>query len=578
MIDKIVFLNESWLWPILIGGIILLVIFFVKDWMQAGKRRFLLKVILAILSVVSLALIALKPAVSSGESAGKMLLLTPGYLEEQLDSLRKEHRKIKVLNYTPGQPIPGNVRTAEKVFIAGHGLREYDLWQVEGVPAEYLGGSVPEGIVKLNYERERSVGERLMVKGLYQDPQIGNLLVLEDPAGAGLDSIVLNSENEQTFQLITQLKVAGKFVFSLAEKDSLGNLIFRDPLPITVSEKEKIKILVLNSFPTFETRTLKNFLAEAGHELVVRSQITRGRFKYEYLNTEPVPVGSLTETALENFDLLLLDAPSLRNLSGSQKSALEKSVREAGLGIFIQSDESFFNLREELVPFAFERVQREEVRLADWQDVVFTRFPYRIEKDFGIQTIHTSNDQVATAYKRLGEGRIGTSVISNTYSLSLEGNTETYRQFWSRALEEVARKQSPAAAWEQEGKIIYPNEPFQFVLRSDLEEPEISTGGTRIPLKQDLHFPWLWKGTTWPQQEGWNSVSLDTTADLDYYVVGENEWTSLSSVKTKEANQQFFEVSNSIENGQYPLEPVNPLWFYAIFLVCMGGLWLEPKV
>jgi hypothetical protein len=257
---------------------------------------------------------------------------------------------------------------------------------------------------------------------------------------------------------------------------------------------------------------------------------------------------------------------------------VEKSVREGGLGIFIQPDENIFNLREELVPFAFERVQREEVRLADWQDVVFTRFPYRIEKDFGVQPIHISNDQIATAYKRIGEGRIGTSVISNTYFLSLEGNTEAYRQLWSRAVEQVARKQSLAAGWEQEAEIIYPNEPFNFILRSELEEPEISTGRNRIPLKQDLHFPWLWKGTTWPQQEGWNSIRMDTTAVLDYYVAGEKDWTSLSSVKTREANQRFFEISGSMENGQYPLEPVNPLWFYGVFLLGMGGLWLEPKL
>jgi hypothetical protein len=138
-----------------------------------------------------------------------------------------------------------------------------------------------------------------MVKGLYQKSSTREPIVLEDPAGAGLDSIILNSEKEQAFHLGTNLKVAGNYVFSLAIKDSLGNLISRDPLPIVVNEKEKLKILVLNSFPTFETRTLKNFLAEAGHGLVVRSQITRGRFKYEYLNTEPVSIGSLSETTLK---------------------------------------------------------------------------------------------------------------------------------------------------------------------------------------------------------------------------------------------------------------------------------------
>lgn len=578
MIDSIVFLNEPWLWPILFGAIILVIVFLWKDWAQSGKGRFILKAFLAILSVTALALIALKPALPSGVHAGKMILLTPGYLDQQVDSLKKEYRKIKILEYVPGQPLTKNLGSSEKVFIAGHGVKEYDLWQMTGFPTEYLGGTESAGVVKLNYERELPVGDRMVLKGIYRNPEPGKRLVLQDPGGAGLDSIVLTSEKEQSFHFETQLKVAGNYVFSLAEKDSMGNLGSRDPLPVKVNEKKNLKILVLNSFPTFETRNLKNFLSEAGHELVVRSQMTRERFKYEYLNTEPISVGSLTEATLEGFDVVLMDAPTLRNLSGTQTNVLERLVREGGLGIFIQADESFFNFRGDLVPLNFERVQNAEIGLEDWQEIIFTRFPYRIKKEFGIQSIHTSGDQIITAYRRLGEGRIGTSVIFNTYHLNLEGKAEIYRQFWTKALEQLAVKESPPASFEQDNYLIYPNEPFHFKIRSELEEPEVTTVGHRIPLIQNLHLPWLREGTTWPQVEGWNAIRLDTTAVMDYYVAGEKTWRSLSAVKTKEANQRFFRTAESIRELENPLEPINPLWFYGLFLICMGGLWLEPKV
>src|SRR5690606_2672042 len=174
-------------------------------------------------------------------------------------------------------------------------------------------------------------------------PRSGHRLVLQGPGGVGLDSIDLVNDGEPPFQLAAELKAPGDSVYYLTEKNGEGEIFSRDPFPVQVEMKANLRILVLNNFPTFETKYLKNFLAEAGHEVVVRSQITTGRFKYEYFNANRTVIGNLSREALEAYDLLIIDAASLRSLGSSYSGALLNVVGTDGLGVFIQPDEAFFS-------------------------------------------------------------------------------------------------------------------------------------------------------------------------------------------------------------------------------------------
>ena len=579
MINKIAFLNNQLILPILLGAGILLAAFIWKEWAQAGKRRLFLKILLIFLAIGSLLLIALKPALPATETTGKFVLLTEAFHEDLLDSLQKEHRELQVIDYSPGQPIPEELISSEKVFILGHGVKDYDLWQLDDVPATYMGGNSPEGVVALQFSQENSVGDSLVLKGLYKIPNPGNRLVLQEPGGAGLDSLVFNSEEDRRFQLSAALKVPGNFVYTLAEKDSLGEILNSDPVPVKVSENENLRILVINSFPTFETKYLKNFLAEAGHELVVRSRITRGRYKFEYFNTSRSRIGTLSESSLEPFDLLIIDAASWRNLPRGQATAVENAVRADGLGIFIQPDENFFRSPGDLANLDFERVQPSEIRFPQWPGIDINRFSFRIKDENGLQIIHNDNDEVISGYKRVEQGRVGTTVLSTTWQLVLEGNQEVYRHLWSQLVEQVSKRKDQGAEWEQEAMIAYPHEPFHFQLRTAATAPDLKNAeGKPVPIQQDVNIPTLWKGTTWPGESGWSRIQLDTTAVFDYYVAPEDAWSALTASKIINANQRNFDREEKTGQRERPLLPINPLWFYGLFLIGMGGLWLEPKV
>ena len=96
MVNNTVFLNETWTWPVLAGAIVLMLTFLWKDVAQTGKHRIYLKSALALLAITSLVLIALRPALPSSRAGINYAVVTPGYESQQLDSLKREMRKLKV--------------------------------------------------------------------------------------------------------------------------------------------------------------------------------------------------------------------------------------------------------------------------------------------------------------------------------------------------------------------------------------------------------------------------------------------------------------------------------------------------
>ena len=579
MIDRFLFLNDSWCWPILLGAAVLLLVFIWKEWDRFRNFRFYIKVLVGLLAILSLAMIALRPALQNSEHTGDLILLTEGYEQTSLDSLKKEHKKIKVLKYAVDSPFIKDLESIDSVFILGHGIKSYDLWQLEGKATKYFGGEQLTGITKFKYQQKHIVGDNAVFKGLYSHPIQGTKLVLEGAGGQVLDSLILPEGTEQPFELAADLKSSGNFVFRLVEKDSLGELISSNPIPIRVSKKEALKILIINGFPTFESKYLKNFLSEMDHEVVVRSQVTKGKYKYEAFNTEKTSIGNISEKLLESCDLLIIDFNSLKTLSTSEKNALEKSIREYGLGVFIQPETAFFRSNSELASFDF--IQEKGIEIILQENVSLTKYPFSFKQALKLQSIQTSNNQILSASKRIGQGKIGSSVLENTYELLLVGHTIEYQQLWTKLINNLSKRAVPLAEWSSGSRIEVADEPFHFKVRTLEEAPTvINMEGSIIPLQQDINIPDLWTGITYPKNTGWQQLSLqqDSVEVYNYYVSNSDDW---KTVRAYESIQKNLRISNSVDSiikRTTKAIPINLLYFYLMFIFCMSYLWLEPKM
>jgi hypothetical protein len=581
MSNSLTFLNASWFWPVLACWGILILIFIWKEWATSGNKRLSLKIFLAILAITSLAMLALKPAIPMEINQDRAIIITENVKQKQLDSLKKEYRNIKEINYFKEGALP-SMGNAKEVFVLGSGIPSYDFWAFENIPVTFLSGEELSGIIQLNYKQENQIGKRLVVKIDYANPKLNNRLLLENAGGTALDSIVFDAEENGFIQLSTDLKVAGTYVFRITEKNESGEVQYRYPLPIQVADKKALKILILNAYPTFEIKYLKNFLAELNHELIVKNRMSTGKFKFEFFNLDPIRLGRLTASSLEDFELVILDSESLKGLSTAERNALLKAIKTKGLGLLILDEASAHNSLYNFSIFDFQRTSANDVILNDLGVISVNSQPYRLKKEFGLEEIHSSTSSILSAYKRVGQGRIGTTVLENTWQLQLEGNREAYHYIWAGIVEQLSKRTSELASWQPVNEMVSIDQPFAFQIRTSLDNPRVlDQNNLLIPLKQNLTVSELWSGTTYPKEMGWQTLKLeqDSTITFNYYVYQPTDWQSIKSYQNKKANFRNFQ-QNSIDKNQIKKAPtaIDPLWFFGLFLFGIASLWLEPKL
>jgi hypothetical protein len=367
----------------------------------------------------------------------------------------------------------------------------------------------------------------------------------------------------------------------LIEKDSLGNIQMREPLPIIVSDKNSLRILMLNTYPTFETKYLKNFLASRGHELIVRSQLTKNKYKFEYYNTDKPPVYRLTENVLTNLDILILDADAYLDLASSTQKVLKSAIEKYGLGVFIQPNETFFKLSQKQSFFKFDRDNINE-RLVDAKSkTTLQKYPYEFASSIDITTIYISPEIKIGASKYLGFGKVATTNILNTYQLVLDGKQDIYNSFWTLILDKVSKKAQVDSEWKAISIFPSVDEPFVFNLHTSIIKPVVNNQNeSKISLLQDVNVSTKWKGIEYPRNVGWNELKIenDTTSLFTYYVYDSLQYASISDRNKIEANLRHFELKKNNVQKATRVKEITPFWFYILFLLGVGYLWLEPKL
>ncbi len=578
--DAWIFLEDDLPLVCVIGGIVLLGLFLIKEWGTRKRPGWPFRLLAAVLALAALTGIALRPAYLQKVAGRQAAVLSQGFSEKQLDSLRRKHPGLPVIRYQPGDPLdldPG----ISSVYLLGYGLASYDLWQLEGLQVHYAPpAEMPSGVARLQVSDPSILGGMLSVQGLYANPKGGHQLILKDPGENPVDSVLLEAGPSSPFRLSSRSKAPGNLTYFLEETDSSGQVVRRDPLPFRVRRPNPLRILILNTFPTFETKYLKNFLEEKGNEILLRSQLSRGLYKFEYINTEKRPVYALTRERLQEFDLVISDSESYRGLSRASRSALEESIANDGTGLFLQPDEAFFRWPERLRYFAFkpDGILRLETGK---QDRVLEKYPFSPELGFPVKPVLIEDAMRIGIERPVGNGKVVTTTVRNSYQWVLKGQSGFYAAFWSGLLNAAAGMQRPAAEWETLTRLPRMDVPFDFRLRTAVREPHaVNQTGQMLPLSGDLLVEELWKGRDYPSENGWNRIRLsrDSLPDLAYYVYDQGDWPGLEISQTMKDNHRFHNSENDLTDTVDTYVPIRRLWFYILFLGAMAWLWLEPRL
>lgn len=563
----------------------MLLLMVVLAWQESRKPyRFKgLRVLAIILALMALLAMMLRPSRDIRVGEEEWVLLTENYSQTKLDSLTKANRGLRIVR-APGvvaRDIVDSISSYRELsqrkqlqFVLGDGIPTAYMDYVKGTPFQFIPGSQPVGVVDLGsrpYPEHRKNWLEGKVRGIK-----GSRLTLIGPGGAE-DSVLIRTNSLTPFELGFRTKIPGRFVYTLAIKDSAGGAMEQE-VPVEVVASRQLSILLLQDYPQAEVRFLKNYLTGKGHPLVTRFRLSKNIFRYEVANSAAKLQGKLTMDALDRFDLVVTDEQSLKALSAEETTAMETAVRKGmGLLMLLNGPPESRRFPGDVLELSPSSPAPDTVRynLGSFGNQSGPFVAMKPGKR--VQSILRSWNYVLQGLALCGNGKVGFQSLRETYRLALGGDQSAYAALWTPLLEQTARRDTRSVSLSLTTPFpIYPGEPFTF----DLIGPgslTVLADSIEIPLAEDVSVDDLWHGRHWANSPGWKHVAAGE-AVANYFVFKPGSWGSWRTAVQHRENEQ----ASGLPNGQtltgMHREEI-PAWiFFLVFVVAMGFVWLAPKL
>jgi hypothetical protein len=340
-------------------------------------------------------------------------------------------------------------------------------------------------------------------------------------------------------------------------------------LPIKVNPDKKKNVLIVVSFPSFELRYLKNYLAELGYGVAVDIHTSQDLNAREFINIQEMRLQNLGSELLSSFDLLIVDSDAFGSLKNTEKWHIKTQLTKGKLGLlFLDANAKIEAVRAPVKDFRqFEGENGAlEIQLQDYLPV---------EQNGNIKV---TNELIGTYFIE-GIGIRSFLGLKNTYQLLLKGEQKLYAQIWNELItrslgygNKNRSLQLPVLA-----RVGYP-ETIRFFSSSDT--PELYVDKIKIPPAEYPLRPGYFNAAFWPTRTGWHEMMLlpDSTNDF-FYVQDEKSWKTFYVNKKQIANALTVStVENSPPIKKMIQVPISRWWFFGLFLVSAGFLWLEQRV
>lgn len=364
-----------------------------------------------------------------------------------------------------------------------------------------------------------------------------------------LDSVALH-EGDNPFSLRFPAFAQGRSQIDVA----LGNTVL-DTLRFFTRKTEPFTIQFLLNSPDFESKTLADWLGKHGHTVQLTATLSKQISSNVSIN---MPGKSPKKTAP---DLLITESANANNV------AIRKAVADGKSVLFINLTNPETDLRRINQALG----NRWQVRKITNEVTVpvgrgLTALPYRFADN--LSQFMVPGYPIAVQQT---SGRVGVSLLSETYPLSLSGDSVTYNRIWMAVLARL----SPAGqnAVEVEAPIysglrqaISVNNPASRLSR-------IRVGNDTLPLTYSPINERLAKSASSFSQAGWQPVQ----DSLWLYVEGSDDPLRNSNVVSQfiQAHAQYQTITEQTNRNTMAKLPD---WAWLLLIIaCFTALWLEPK-
>lgn len=593
------------MWNILVlaASFLLLIFLFWKEIKRSNKQRLIWRLLASFLALASLVCLAIPPFYHGKRSISnvhEILLLTDGFSK---DSLRSSPQKTiiytadeKVLQalHSPQIQLIADLSLWRKtlsanttIHILGNGLEEADLKKLDSLPVRFIAPELTSGIEKINWTHQLNSGENFRVQGSFLNQNDAEIKLVLKGLNTGLDSVKIGAKRSLNFSFNAVPKQSGQAVFrllALSGKDTLEN----EPLPLIIEPAKTLKVLLLSASPDFESRFLKNWLAENAYAVAARSTISKNKTTTDFGNMSKQSLEKITPALLQNFDVLICDASEFGNLSKPEAAAILAQTSRKGLGLIFRADSTNTSfIRQNFAVFSSIDPQKTlNLKLnnaSGFRLNIQTDHPSFIKNQPNSQVlVQDQTNRLVASSKLYGSGKLVLSTLNNTFSWQLLGKTKEYAAYWSLLISKAARKITQK---QNVSTPIYADKNSMVPIKLNTSAKNISAkiDGDDIAFQQNPKISFLQEASFWPKKSGWITVNESKNLPSSVYIFNNQDWKPLKSAQkislTEKYAQKFASTPNKQANQQQSeLISIPSLLFYLLFLVSCAFLWFETKL
>lgn len=494
---------------------------------------------------------------------------------------------------TPVPDLATALRThpgSASLRVLGHGLPMRDRDAAAGWPMVFEAAALPQGLVALDAPDRALQGQTFTVRGRLQG-LTGATVELLDPAGDTMASVAPDAGG--AFEMTGLARIAGPSSFRLRWQDADGETAGEHDIPVDVLAPATPRLLVLAGGPSPELKYLRRWAVDAGLALHTVIEVGGG----VQVGDPPLPINTATLAA---FDLVVLDERAWRQLGAGGRARLREAVR-GGLGVLVRitgplDRADVASLRDWGLLFedfdgarslAWPGTAGDAGTISSPDDrasgpasnptnpaPVLSRRPLRLSASHGRALVSAPDGEAVVAWRNEGRGRIGASILSDSYRLWLSGRIAAHGELWASTVQTLARAHGdaslPAApeAWLGERVALCGVSP---------DDTVTSPEGDVVPLVPDPASGTAACAGYWPARAGAHRWQHGGDA-LPLMVRDPAEHPALAAAERQAATHALAaQAATVVATPQERPGPRWP-WWLAWLLASVATWWLERRV
>ncbi|MGY1424367.1 hypothetical protein [Lysobacter sp. A289] len=480
----------------------------------------------------------------------------------------------------------------KRLRVVGAGLVARDRDAVRGYTVEFHPAPLPEGLLELHSPTQVPAGRQFAITGraLARD---GGSAELRDPAGGLMSRGTIGDDGR--FELHARTRSAGVTSYRLQIRDADSQVVDDVIVPVQTTPAHPLRVLMMAGAPNPELKFLRRWSLDAGAELDTSISLGAGL----QIGTTAVDLRAAT---LDQLDLLVLDHRRWRGLGSRDRSAIAAAM-ERGLGVLLRLDGPVNgadrNHLETLGFSASSTATPREIRLrsnlteigTDTATVttagndtaasptLHTRSP-QISAADGVALLADASGAPVSIWRAHGRGRIGVSILNDSYRLVLAGRDDVHGDLWSDAFTTLARP-APVGA----PPTVDAAAPGQRSVICGIGEQAsvLAPGGHSVPLTPDPASDSGHCAGFWAETGGWHQLR-DADRTLPFHVREPSDTPGLAAFTLHEATRAL--ATPAIVNTDTSTSPHESAprsarpgprlpWFFAWLLLVAASWWLE---